>query len=77
MPKVPFFGGVPSTKFEFFLSSQQSRGYYQNAVLYITKAKPCISSSRGKYTLARDEIQGRLAALDDILAFTRYARQSG
>jgi len=33
--------------------------YHQNAVLYIIKPQ-------GKYTLARDEMQGRYAALDDI-----------
>ena len=42
--------------------------------VYIINAKHCISSAHravyhqaaGKYTLARDEIQGRHAALDDI-----------
>ena len=42
--------------------------------VYIINANHCISPTRsvvyhqaaGKYTLARDEIQGRLAALDDI-----------
>jgi len=33
--------------------------YHQHEVLYIIKAQK-------RYTLARDEIQGRLAALDDI-----------
>ena len=38
----------------------------RNSLRYIINAEHCISSSRRKCTLARDEIQGRLAALDDI-----------
>ena len=48
--------------------------YYQGEALYIIKMKFCISSTRsviyhqaaGRYTLTRDEIQWRLAAIDDM-----------
>ena len=53
--------------------------YHQCAALYITNAQHCISPTRsvvyhqaaGEYTLLRDEIQGRLAALDDIRRTSR------
>ncbi|MBQ8731779.1 MAG: hypothetical protein IJY82_02995 [Oscillospiraceae bacterium] len=38
----------------------------RNLLRYIISPYGCISSSRRICTLARDEIQGRLAALDDI-----------
>ena len=41
------------------------RGYLVKSE-YITNTKCCISSSRRRYTLKRDEIQGRQYDLDDI-----------
>ena len=41
------------------------RGYLAKSE-YITNTKCCISSSRRRYTLTRDEIQGQFFVLDDI-----------
>ena len=57
----------------FLFGLELSRPHHAEGV-YIINAKHCISSTRsvvyhqaaGRYTLARDEIQGRPAALDDI-----------
>ena len=42
-----------------YIISSEGIAYHQHEVLYIIKPQE-------KCTLARDEIQGRLAALDDI-----------
>ena len=57
-----------------FQGLQRNSLYNHAEGVYIINAKHCISSTRsvvyhqatGKYTLTRDEIQGRRAALDDI-----------
>ena len=47
--------------------SRRSRGYHQCEALYITNGVPLhIIKPQEKCTLARDEIQGRQAALDDM-----------
>ena len=46
--------------------SRQRRVYHQCAALYITNTKCCISSLRKQIQPVADEIQGRLADLDDI-----------
>ena len=59
------FGGEKTSAFEM-VSPRHTATYILYNILYYQHKALYIINSAGEYTLARDEIQGRISALDDM-----------